>query len=60
VTGEHQKSPEPLVTVSAVGDGSLSVTDDNDIIVFGRPEQQHQKEASEECSGKLALSLCRQ
>ena len=43
------------MTVSAVGDGSLSVTDDNDIIVFGRPEQQQQKEASEECSGEPAL-----
>ena len=55
MTGEHQKSPEPLVTVSAVGDGSLSVTDDNDIIVFGRPEQQQQKEAPRESSGKPAL-----
>ena len=59
MTGDHHSVSAPLpplVTVSAVGDGSLSVTDDNDIIVFGRPEGQHQKEAPQESSGKPVLS----
>ena len=57
MTGEQLKSsvmPLPQMTVSAVGDGSLSITDDNDIIVFGRPEQQEDKV---EYSGELTYTI---